>query len=196
MIDNEQSQLETLITQYRKLCQYCDDVFATMQEAFGTHIHCAKGCAACCTLERVSPLEAYMIASFLQDSQISPIPELSDRAISPQEQCVFLHCNECTIYPVRPIICRTHGIPIVYPDQQGIDACPLNFTDFDFATIDPQFLLDAETLTTNLMRLNLAFCILTQQQESAGDRIPLHSLIIGEYCIGKKVLMNVSLRGA
>lgn len=69
---------------------------------------------------------------------------------------------------------------MIYPDQPGIDICPLN-TELDVASIDQRFLLDAEAITMNLMRLNLAFCMLTQQTETAGERVPLHWLIMGQY---------------
>jgi len=177
----EKSSLTTLITQYQKLCQYCDNVFAATHEAFRSHIRCARGCAACCILETIVPLEAYVIASYLHTSTPLTNPVLQDRADQPAEQCVFIHNNECTIYPVRPIICRTHGLPIIYPDREEIDTCPLNFTDVDLTSIDKRFLFDVETITENLTRLNLAFCIMTQKKESAGDRIPLHDLLTGQW---------------
>jgi hypothetical protein len=173
----ENSSLTTLITQYQKLCQYCDEVFAATIVAFRSHMRCIRGCAACCILETVAPLEAYIIDSYLHTSPPHAIPVVPDSADKPEDQCIFLHHNECAIYPVRPIICRTHGLPIIYPDREGIGVCPLNFTDVDLTSIDKRFLFDAETITENLMRLNLAFCIMTQKKDSAGDRIPLHRLM-------------------
>ena len=177
----KRSALTPLIAQYQKLCQYCDEVFAATFEAFRSHMRCIRGCAACCILETVVPLEAYVIDSYLHTSPPPILPVLQDGADQPTEQCIFLHNNECTIYPVRPIICRTHGLPIIYPDREGIDTCPLNFTNIDLTSIDKRFLFDAETITENLMRLNLAFCIMTQKKNSAGDRIPLHRLMNRDY---------------
>jgi hypothetical protein len=177
---NEQASLNTLLTQYQKLCEYCDKVFAATYEAFRPYIRCSKGCAACCTLETVTPLEAYMIASYLTSLPPQTLSVLSNTGHHAPDWCIFLDQNECLIYPVRPIICRTHGLPMTYPDQPGIDICPLN-TELDVASIDQRFLLDAEAITMNLMRLNLAFCMLTQQTETAGERVPLHWLIMGQY---------------
>ena len=124
------------------------------------------------------PLEAHIIEMYLQSltpsqasARLSPKPEQSEKS------CVFLVNNECAIYPVRPIICRTHGLPIMYPDRQNIDACPLNFTDIEFESIDPQYVFNSESITENLIRLNLAFSILTGQIEDAGKRIPLTWLL-------------------
>jgi hypothetical protein len=169
---------ETLLTQYRTLCRYCDQVFAATAEALRPHIRCAKGCAACCTLESVVPLEAHVIAAYLDAHPIepSPAPPVA-RPDNEDAPCVFLRQQACTIYPARPIICRTHGLPLRYPDQPGIDACPLNFTDFDLSALDPQFVLDMGRITDNLIRLNLAFAVLTGQSETAGERVALQRLI-------------------
>ena len=171
-----QSSLSTLLSQYQTLCRYCDDAFAMTLQAFRAHIRCAQGCASCCLLETVVPLEAFVITSYLESAASHSSAARSYRTPQTQTRCVFLHEDTCVIYSVRPLICRTHGLPIRYPDGQAIDACPLNFADIDRATIDIQFVLDAERITHNLMRLNLAFCLITQQPEAAGERIPLRAL--------------------
>jgi Fe-S-cluster containining protein len=178
---NETSRFSTLITQYKTLGQYCDNAFAATFHAYRAHMHCVKGCASCCLLETVVPLEAYVIDLYLQSLGSSVATFSTKHPEYRGEKCVFLDSNACTIYPVRPIICRTHGMPILYPDQEGIDVCPLNFSQYDFASLDPKHLLDAGVITENLMRLNLAFCIMTGQTETANERIPLHSIRPGEY---------------
>lgn len=128
------------------------------------------------------PLEAHIIVVYLQSltsSQMSTI--LSDKPEQSEKPCVFLVNDECAIYPVRPIICRTHGLPIKYPDRQEIDACPLNFTGIEFESIDPQYVFDTESITDNLIRLNLAFSMLTRQIDDAGKRIPLTRLLTEYY---------------
>jgi uncharacterized protein len=172
----EQTQMTTLISQYQRLCQYCDDLFAATLQAFRTHMCCAPGCATCCVLETVTPLEADIIAGYLASHPLAPLAELSAGNKPEPGLCVFLEDNRCSIYPVRPIICRTHGMPLRYPAQPGIDACPLNFTEFNLSTLAPQDVLDTERITHNLMRLNLAYCLLRQQPEAAAKRIPLRQL--------------------
>jgi len=165
-----------LLSQYQTLCRYCDEVFAMTLQAFRAHIRCAQGCASCCLLETVVPLEAFVITAYLESAASHSSAARSHRTPQTHTRCVFLHEDTCVIYPVRPLICRTHGLPLVYPDRQALDACPLNFADIDLVGIDKQFLLDAERITHNLMRLNLAFCIITQQPGTAGERIPLRAL--------------------
>lgn len=169
---------ETLLTQYRTLCRYCDQVFAATAEALRPHIRCAKGCDACCTLESVVPLEAHVIAAYLDAHPIEPPPAPPVASPDDRTPCVFLRQHACAIYPVRPIICRTHGLPLRYPDQPGIDACPLNCTDLDLTALDPQFVLDMGHVTDNLIRLNLAFAVLTNQPpDTAGERVALQRLM-------------------
>ena len=93
----EKTSLITLVTQYQKLCQYCDEVFAAILEVFRAQMRCAKGCAACCILETVVPLEAYVIASYLHTSPSPTIPVLQNEAGQSTEQCIFFHNNERTI---------------------------------------------------------------------------------------------------
>lgn len=173
-------QLSTLFDRYQTLCQYCDDMFQRTAQVYRTQIRCAKGCDDCCLLETVVPLEASVIAAYLSSQ-----PEILELLCLPNQlnssQCVFLKNRTCLIYPVRPIICRTHGLPIKYPESEGIDVCPLNFHDENLTVIDPQFVLDAEVITTNLLRLNLAFCLLTTGADTAGERISLQSLLVSHH---------------
>ena len=162
-----------VLTQYDTLCHYCDEVFTTTFGVLGAHMHCAKGCASCCILETVSSLEAFVLERFLEEH-----PELlPGTRQSVNDACVFLHEHACLVYPARPIICRTHGLPLLYPERGDIEVCPLNFTDFDLGTLEPSSFLDAERLTENLMRLNLAFCMLTGQAAHAEKRIALRNLL-------------------
>ncbi len=178
---NDTAPLSTLITQYQTLCQYCDDAFAAAFHAHRAHMHCVKGCASCCILKTVVPLEAYVIASYVQSSLSFGAVFSTNHPERGGERCVLLDRDTCSIYPVRPIICRTHGIPMLYPDSEGIDVCPLNFLESDLNSFETELLLDAEVITENLIRLNLAFGIITGQTETAGERISLHSIITGEY---------------
>jgi hypothetical protein len=92
-----------------------------------------------------------------------------------EDFCPFLADNSCTIYPVRPITCRTHGLPIRSASLTGgsIDCCPLNFTERDLSIIEKKYVLDIDMITDNLMRLNLAFCLISGNTDRAAYRVPL-----------------------
>ena len=180
-MEQQSAQLATLFAQYDRLCQYCDAVFQHTFQTFQAYMHCRKGCAACCLLETVVPLEAAVITSYLESLQeISEKNRVRDDGREPEENspCVFLSKDQtCLIYSVRPIICRTHGLALKYPDKEDLDTCPLNFEGYDLARLGPQYVLDAEIVTTNLLRLNLAYCVLTETPETAGERIPLQTIL-------------------
>ena len=166
-------KLPHLIQQYQALCQYCDDLFMSIFSACRSHMQCAKGCASCCILETVTPLEAYMIETHLQ-SISARVPLFIQQT---EEMCVFLHSNECAIYPVRPIICRTHGLPLLYQERGEIEVCPLNFTELDITTLDPAYLFDTERITANLIRFNLAFSMITERLDEHEERIFLKDIV-------------------
>jgi Fe-S-cluster containining protein len=171
--------LSTLFERYETLCRYCEDFFKRVLDEFPTQMRCAKGCASCCLLETVAPLEAYIIASYLSQQ-----PNAVKR--ENRKHCVFLEQDTCLIYTVRPIICRTHGVPMQYPHQQEYDVCPLNFPETDLQTLDGQYVLDAELITNNFMRLNLAFCMLTQSADTAEERISLADILHGKYHLDRE----------
>lgn len=170
------TQLSTLFAHYDRLCQYCDALFQQTYQAFPTEMQCQKGCAECCALETVVPLEAAVISVYLDS--LDPIERNRVFSKNPvSTSCVFLSSTQiCLIYPVRPLICRTHGLPIAYPDRTDLDACPLNFANIDLTQIDRQYVLDAENITTNLLRLNLAYALLRGDPDRSGERVPLRTI--------------------
>ena len=173
MNDTNQTLL-TLFERYATLTAYCDQAFAAAVDRYAAQMRCAKGCASCCQLETVAPLEAVIIAAYLRNFPLTQVPA-SDEA-SPA--CALLTADGiCAIYPARPLICRTHGMPMQYPDQAERDACPLNFLAFPLDQIEPPYVLHIETITTNLMRLNLALCMIAGDAEFAGERIRLYDLL-------------------
>lgn len=112
-------------------------------------LRCGPGCAACCQVQlSVSPVEAAAIRRHLRG-----LPEAERAAIAASAvarspagsaggPCVMLRDEgTCAIYAARPLVCRTQGLPLRYPDgvipkeavmaqgaADGITWCPLNFT--------------------------------------------------------------------
>ncbi|MFZ9519350.1 MAG: YkgJ family cysteine cluster protein [Silvanigrellaceae bacterium] len=135
-----------------------------------TQMKCGLGCSRCCVGNlSVFPVEAQVI----QDWYFS-LPQqrklelralwLSQRAdsaaLASSNSCVFLAENSCTIYDVRPAVCRTQGLPLKVPsfdnpDQSGrenfeLSLCELNFTD-ENKIPGPSEWLDLERLNTLLV---------------------------------------------
>lgn len=97
-------------------------------------------------------LEAALVRERLK--QFQPIENSEDK------NCSLLADNRCSIYDIRPIICRTQGLPIAYIDDSSscieVSACHLNFPD------DHQFeqedLLFMDQFNSRLVELNIQYC--------------------------------------
>ena len=93
----------------------------------GFKLHCQKGCCACCRDDlTVTQGEAALIRNKCGDV-LNEIPHKKGA-------CAFLdESGACRIYAVRPYICRTHGLPLRWTDEdengddcEERDICDLN----------------------------------------------------------------------
>ncbi|MBN1982247.1 MAG: YkgJ family cysteine cluster protein [Chitinivibrionales bacterium] len=168
--------IDQVVENYHRLCAYCDSFTEKTVRKFGNAIACRKGCGHCCILQSVVALEALLICRY-RDVHPARIKRRGKRGATAPPSCVFLRRNSCTIYPVRPIICRTHGLPSRYPSTDRRETCKRNFPGINLASIDATDCIDLESITDNLLRLNLAFCLLSHKQEMASTRIDLGEIL-------------------
>jgi len=164
---------DNLLEQYRALVAKVDAFWDHAAKTQPTGFRCADGCDDCCKQRlTVFAVEASAIRAHLATWNPSLRARLSDPKES-TEHCAFLLEGRCAIYQARPIICRTHGLPI--RTEGRLDHCPLNFTD---APPCPTIVLDLEqinTLVTLVDRLHA---------EAVGDpadrpRVRLSDLALG-----------------
>lgn len=107
-----------------------------------TEFACRLGCDACCHQRfSVFEVEAAPIREALarlehEDPQLRR--RIRERGLDPRERaCALLLDGRCSVYEQRPLICRSHGLPIGVrdPDEPGaalrVDHCPLNFREGD-----------------------------------------------------------------
>jgi uncharacterized protein len=181
---SDPARLQQVLDNYATLCAWCDGFFAGVHKAQKQHMQCGPGCATCCTLTTVTALEAHAIREYLE--QHPDVPERiaacppGTRAGAPaidREMCPLLLHRECSIYPARPVICRTHGLPVRHRGVGIMPSCPMNFMERDPDTLDSSMVLDADRITDNLARLNLAYCRLTGQERLADKRVALSDLL-------------------
>ena len=134
-----------------------------------TFLQCKPGCYECCINFSVFSLEASLIIEQIKIE--SAIVESKD------DLCRLLKNERCTIYKVRPIICRTQGIPLGYVDEDSgmveISACHLNFAD-DYQFKEDEILF-MDRFNSRLSELNHAYC--NDFNLDPLTRIPLSSLI-------------------
>lgn len=136
-----------------------DKVDAQFEQIFNKHqreMECDKGCHDCCAPDlSVTQVEAEMIKSFLiaRPDRIENINKLIQSNPHKNTRCEFLAADGlCSIYEVRPLICRSHGAPILVQidaKREGLDACPKNFKK-GMSMLDVGDWIHLETLNTLL----------------------------------------------
>jgi Fe-S-cluster containining protein len=122
----------------KEIYQVCDNVIVGCLRS-GTKLPCKKGCSWCCFLRvKVTPLEILCMIDYLQ-SNLKPA-ELSafrhrladtdkttrgmngNQRVNAKKICPLITENECLVYPVRPIVCRTYH-------SQDISDCESSLSD-------------------------------------------------------------------
>ena len=157
------SPAPTIRRQYDRLIEDLERQIARLRHILGARLHCRPGCADCCQPFSVFALEAAVIAGEVKGLVLSPAPDA----------CVFLRDDLCRIYPFRPLICRSQGLPLAYADEERqcfeVSACPINFpADSEFAMEELLFLDEANG---RLAALNIPYC--RDNCLDAGQRVPL-----------------------
>ena len=152
---------------YMRLTAKIEAFEAKLLAACAPHIKCARGCGACCILESVFPVEAWNIYSAI----ISGVSSVRAPGRE-QGRCVFLSGGECSIYECRPVICRTHGYPVMAEGR--VDFCPENFKGL--SSIDSGFILDLDSLNRALVSINRMFLDENRDEFFASERIMLADL--------------------
>ncbi len=144
---------------YRKLVESVDTLCERIASAHGSHLACTRGCDGCCRHISVFPVEAYALATAFSELPDQLRSELRGRAhdTPPEAPCPLLRDGICLLYPARPIICRTHGLPILLetPDGMRVDHCPRNFRGVD--SLPGSAVIQLERLNETLAAVNALF---------------------------------------
>lgn len=91
-------------------------------ESFGESIKCQKGCSECCEKGDypLTDIElSYLMRGFMElEPNIKSQVQQNIKNMVRGGVCPFLINHECSVYPNRPIICRTHGLAYFYKDKK------------------------------------------------------------------------------
>jgi hypothetical protein len=164
---------------YYRLRDEVDQKVAALEKQHADWLACRKGCCSCCLDLTVWPVEFYAIAEQMKTARW-PKPQLNA-----DKECSLLDAEGgCQIYPFRPMICRTHGLPLVYwhddtdPPGYGVMFCERNFTNADEIDFGPDTTLNMDTINEQLARINLAFLEANPDLNlQPADRIELRKLL-------------------
>lgn len=126
-----------------------------LEKLHQNQLNCKSGCDMCCMDYSIFPVEYYSILHALKTDNF-----ISANTKTNNKKCVFLNEHVCEIYKNRPIICRTHGLPLLYTNEDGeweLSACELNFTDFNFAELSIDTTFPQDKFNSKLFLLNQKF---------------------------------------
>ncbi|MCM2264399.1 MAG: YkgJ family cysteine cluster protein [Desulfuromonadales bacterium] len=172
------SPLEAALAPYRSLLAQVDQLCDRIVAAFPEQIKCRAGCDACCTLQGVLPVEAACLALAFRQLPAATAEALRARlnAVADEERCPLLTEASCPLYAARPIICRTHGLPLLVEDEHGprVDRCPLNFTALD--TLPGSAIIALEKLNQALVMANRHFLAICFPGGDPAERVPLREI--------------------
>ncbi len=145
----------------------------------GSHITCCAKCSDCCVNLSVFPVEYYAIKHELSD-------KLAELTFDANTSCGYLKGDLCVLYASRPLICRTHGVPIVFladeldPPSYAVDFCPKNFTGQQGEAVEftPDNILNIDEMNEELYEINQRFIAAFESEEiTALTRLPLADLV-------------------
>ncbi|TRO83616.1 YkgJ family cysteine cluster protein [Trichloromonas acetexigens] len=154
------------LSNYRQLVARVDELCARIEGDFREGIFCRRGCDSCCRHLSLFPVEAAALTAALAEAPEGLATEIRERAREAAEDgpCPLLKDGACLLYAARPLICRTHGLPLLgrRDGERFIDYCPLNFQGME--SLPASAVIDLETLNATLAAVNRLFV-----KESGGD---------------------------
>jgi Fe-S-cluster containining protein len=144
---------------YRALLARVDEMCGQTAKRFDSRISCRPGCDACCRHLSVFAVEAAALhrALCLLPEQSAVFIRQAASVSPPDAPCPLLHGGLCLLYQARPIICRTHGLPLLVnrDGASGIDFCPENF--HGVPSIPGSAVIDLDRLNSTLAAINALF---------------------------------------
>jgi hypothetical protein len=159
-----------------------DAFFTRVQSRHGDAMQCKAGCTACCHVRlSVTALEASVIRDGLATLPEEERVRLAQRAKQRTSgACPALEADgRCALYAWRPLVCRSHGVPIRHREPDGtaaLSACDKNFDGgAGLPEVSPDCVLDQLTLSTMLGALDAAFA--DAQGTKRGERFRLDALL-------------------
>lgn len=148
-----------LLDNYTQMVARVDALCRGIRDMLSARITCSEGCSSCCTAITLFPVEAAALNAALEtlpaDQQDAIRRHVAEHTGG--ERCPLLEHHRCLIYAARPIICRTHGLPIVYSEgsQRITDCCPLNTIEGE--SVSGLSVIDLDRLNTLLVAVNALY---------------------------------------
>lgn len=167
----DEREAAALLAEYRAAVSKVDLAVSAASTRAADALACKKGCDACCAAGlSVLPVESFAIQASGLAPPAAPKPGM----------CAFLDASgACSVYAVRPLLCRTHGLPLrATQDERArgaltilndVSVCALNFTKRPPRTDE---ILDADKLLMLLVTVDRRFRARVGLPDDA-SRVPL-----------------------
>ena len=173
--------MDDMLENYRHLVARVDALCQGIEKSLREHITCSEGCSTCCTAITLFPVEAAALNSALEVLSAEEAADIR-RYVSEHasgERCPLLHHQRCLLYAARPIICRTHGLPILYTDndQQHVDCCPLNMEQCE--DLPGSVVIDIDRLNAVLVAVNALYLSQTDSPADFPERLSISDALLG-----------------
>jgi len=144
---------------YLALLSRVDELCGRTAERFESQISCRPGCDACCRHLSIFAVEAAALNAALGAlaEPDAALIRLKAGNAAPEDPCPLLQDGLCLLYQARPIICRTHGLPLLITraGESGVDFCPENFREL--SSIPGSAVIDLDRLNAALAAINALF---------------------------------------
>lgn len=163
---------------YKKIRNTIDGISDKLSNQFNPHMQCRKGCDLCCMDYSILPVEFH----FIQNELIKEEIQIDDTVQNDKKNgCIFLKNHACTIYNHRPVICRTHGLPLLYTNDDyewELSTCELNFRQFSYENFTPENTFPQDKFNSKLFILNKEFIAeFKEYKYSKFDLVPIKKLV-------------------
>jgi Fe-S-cluster containining protein len=171
------------LSNYHTLIKKIDLFCLKIETRYTDSLVCQKGCSCCCRHITLFPVEALALNRAFATLPRATREKIQHRAetAGPDDECPLLENGGCLMYLHRPVICRTHGLPILVKTRQGfrMDHCPLNFTTGEKP--ERAFTLDLEQVNTLLSTVNDLLLSESLDREDLPERIFLSQALLMEW---------------
>jgi uncharacterized protein len=163
--------------QYRILRKELDEEIDRLESIHSNHLACKKRCDLCCMPFSVFPVEYEVIKEEFEVLLASETLKEESHSVG---TCAFLKNHSCSIYESRPFICRTHGLPLLYMENEEwvLSHCELNFKDADEDYFDESDMHEQDKWNSKLYILNREY-LTTSPYTSINEKtlLPLSGLL-------------------
>lgn len=184
MSQQDESTARRVRERYRELTAKVDTFFTRVESRYENAMQCKASCTACCHVRlSVTGLEASVLREGLAGLPEAERTRLAQRAGHARPGvCPALEADgRCAVYAWRPLVCRSHGVPIRQREPDGtasVSACEKNFDGgAGLPQVSAECVLDQGTLSTMLGALDAAYA--DARGAKRGERFPLDALLAG-----------------